>query len=258
MKTTIIDVNMENLAEHPHTICFINPKHELYHKKVDWLQARFQEGLKIKLLYIEGEKKPVGFIEYVPGELCWRAVDAKDYMFIHCLYTNGKKHQHQGLGERLLQAVENDAHDKLGVAVVTSDNAFMATKDIFIKHGYTVIEESGKDQLMAKQFKEGPLPSIKKWREKLALYNGLHIVYSRQCPWVARFIEDVKPVLEKENLTPTITELTTAEQAQNAPSLYGVFNLIYNGAVLADRYISITRFSTIIKKEMKDNRPAML
>lgn len=251
MKTTLVDVTTENLAEHPHTICFINPKHELYDKKVEWLHERFKEGVKIKLLYIESEKRPVGFVEYVPGEWCWRAVDAKGYMFIHCLYTNGKKYQHQGLGGLLLNAVESDAHDKLGVAVVTSDNAFMARKDIFIKHGYRIIEESGRDQLLVKQFEDGPYPSIKKWQEKLTLYNGLHIIYSRQCPWVARFIEEVKPVLDNENMTPTITELTTAEQAQNAPSLYGAFNLIYNGALLADRYISTTRFCNILKKEIQ-------
>ena len=200
MNVSIVKITADNLIDHPQTICFINPKHELYHKKVEWLQERFQEGLKIKLLYIEGEKRPVGFIEYVPGEFCWRAVDAKDYMFIHCLYTNGKKYQHLGLGESLIQEVENEARDKSGVAVVTSDNAFMATKDIFIKRGYTIVEESGKDQLVVKPFKDGPLPAIKNWRNRLASYNGLHIVYSRQCPWVARFVEEIKPILQKENL----------------------------------------------------------
>ncbi|MCP4751421.1 MAG: hypothetical protein GY866_11040 [Proteobacteria bacterium] len=41
-----------------------------------------------------------------------------------------------------------------------------------------------------------------------------------------------------------------AEDAQKAPSLYGVFNLIYKGKLLADRNISITRFKNIVKKEI--------
>ncbi|MFH1946061.1 MAG: hypothetical protein ABIJ35_02505 [Acidobacteriota bacterium] len=39
--------------------------------------------------------------------------------------------------------------------------------------------------------------------------------------------------------------------AQKGPSLYGVFNLIYDGILLADRYISTTRFQNIINKEIK-------
>ncbi|UCB44476.1 MAG: GNAT family N-acetyltransferase [Spirochaetota bacterium] len=214
------------------------------------MKEQFQNGLKIKLLYLTGEKRPIGFIEYVPGEYCWRSVDAKGYMFIHCLWTNGKKHQHQGLGTLLIKEAEKDAKEMLGVSVLTSDKSFMASKEIFIKNGYTIVSESGKEQLMAKQFREGLSPSINKWYEKLEKYQDFSIVYSKQCPWVARFIKEVKPILEEKRLKPEIIELKTAAQAQKAPSLYGVFNLIYNGKLLADRYISTTRFLNILHKEM--------
>ncbi|GAJ16409.1 unnamed protein product, partial [marine sediment metagenome] len=91
-----VDVTIDNISEHPQVICFINPKHEFYYKKVDWLKEQYENGLKTKLLYLKDEKRPVGFIEYIPGEHCWRSVKAKGYMFIHCLWTNGKKYQHQG------------------------------------------------------------------------------------------------------------------------------------------------------------------
>jgi hypothetical protein len=251
LKTDIVEVTESNINDHPQAICFINPKHEFYDKKVDWLKKQFQNGLKIQLLYIENEKRPVGFIEYCPGEFCWRPVDAKGYLFIHCLWTNGKKYQHRGLGTLLIKEAEKDVKDKLGIAVVTSDKSFMTHREIFFKNGYNVISESGKEQLMVKQFKKGPLPVINNREHELMKFKGLTIVYSRQCPWVARFIEEVKPILEKENLNPRIIELKTPEQAQKAPSLYGVFNLIYNSKLLADRYISTTRFMNIVKKEMK-------
>jgi hypothetical protein len=248
-KTTIIDVTEENLADFPQVICFINPKHEFYHFKIDWLKEQFKNGLKIKLLYLEGEKKPVGFIEYVPGEHCWRAVSAEGYMFIHCLWTNGKKHQHRGLGGLLLEEVEKDAQGKLGVAVVASDKAFMANREIFIKNGYIVTEESGEEQLLLKPFRDGPAPFINDWRAELKKYTGLTMVYSKQCPWVARFIEESKPILAREKLQCDIIELKNPSQAQKAPSLYGVFNLIYDGRLLADRYISTRRFNNILQKE---------
>ncbi len=251
LKTKVVNVTMQNIAEHPQVICFINPKHEFYHKKIEWLKEQFKNGLAIKLLYLENEKKPIGFIEYIPGEFCWRSVSAKGYMFIHCMWTNGKKHQHQGLGTLLLKEAEKDAAEMTGVAVVTSDNSFMTNKSILIKNGYEIISESGKEQLLVKNFKQGALPTINDWQSELAKHTDFTIIYSKQCPWVARFIEEVKPVLEQENLSPKIIEMTTPQQAQKAPSLYSVFNLIYNGKILADRYISITRFQNIIKKELK-------
>lgn len=246
----IVDVTADNIEIHPQAICFINPKQRTYHKKVEWLKKQFFDGLHIKLLYIENEKRPIGFIEYVPGKYCWRAVNAAGYMFIHCLWINGKKYQHQGLGSLLIKEAENDAEHMRGVAVLTSDSAFMAGKSIFQKNGFKIISESGKEQLMVKQFKEGPLPSFNNWQKELAKYKNLTIVYSKQCPWVPRFIEDVKPILEKEKLEPDIIEIENAEQAQKAPSVYSVFNLIYNGKLLADRYISTKRFSNIIKKNI--------
>jgi hypothetical protein len=249
--TNIVEVTADNISKHPQAICFINPKHEFFDKKIDWLKEQFKNGLKIKLLYIENEKRPIGFIEYVPGEYCWRSVNAQGYMFIHCLWTNGKKYQHQGLGSLLIKEVERDAKDMMGISVVTSDKSFMANKEIFLKSGYKIISESGKEQLLIKQFKEGPLPSFNYWKNELKKYEGLTIIYSKQCPWVARFIEEVKPILKDKELEPTIIELKTAREAQKAPSLYSVFNLIYNGKILSDRYISTTRFLNIVKKEIK-------
>ncbi len=250
LKSKIIRVTAENLADYPQAICFINPKSEFFRYKIEWLEAQFKMGLVIKLLFIEAEKRPVGFIEYVPGEHCWRAVDAKGYMFIHCLWTNGKKYQHQGLGQQLLSEVERDAKGMPGVAVVTSDKAFMANRVLFLKYGYQLVAESGKEQLLVKQFKKGPLPVMKERQKRLQNYRQLTILYSKQCPWVARFMEEVKPILKEENLHPDIIEIKTAGEAQKAPSLYGTFNLIYNGKLLADRYISTTRFRNIIKKEL--------
>jgi len=247
----IVEVTEENLADHPGAICFINQKNEYYDLKVGWLKDQFKLGMRIKLIYIEGEKSPKGFIEYVPGEFCWRPVKAKGYMFIHCLWTHDKKFRNSGLGKKLIDEAENDASGMNGVTVLTSDGSFMVKSKIFLKKGYKLIATSGKDQLLVKQFRNAPLPVFNKTGLDLNNYKGLTIIYSKQCPWVARFIEEVKPLLERENLKPDYIEIKTHTDAQNAPSLYGVFNLIYDGKLLADRYISTTRFLNIINKEIK-------
>ena len=250
-ETKIIDINLNNIEQYPQIICFINHKHESYPLKISWLKKRFQEGLKIKLLYVTGQKKPIGFIEYLPGENAWRAVEAKGYLFIHCLFINGNKYRHDGLGTLLINAAEKDGKDTYGVATLTSDKAFMANKEIFIKNGYQIAQEKGSDQLLVKLFqKKVALPKINNYGQELTKYQGLNILYSKQCPWVARSIPEIVAFAKKQGLDVKVVEFQTAQQAQKAPSVYSVFNLIYNGKILADRYISLKRFSNILKKEL--------
>lgn len=247
MEGKIVFVTPENIYEHPQAICFINPKNSFFKKKVDWYANEYKRGLRICLLYIPGEKKAAGFVEFVPGEYCWRAVNAADYMFIHCIWTTGKKIQHKGLGSILIKEVEKAAEGMAGVAVMTSDNAFMAKKEIFLKNGYIIAGAEGKDQLLVRQFRPGPMPSFTISSAAGAENDRLKVMYSKQCPWVARFIEEAKDDLEQLNAD--VTEISSPEEAQKAPSPYAVFNLLYKGKVLSDRYISVTRFRNIISKE---------
>jgi hypothetical protein len=44
--------------------------------------------------------------------------------------------------------------------------------------------------------------------------------------------------------------LSRAKEAQNAPSYCGVFNLLWNGWLLSDHYVSKGRFANLLKKEI--------
>ncbi len=252
MEYRIVTINQNNITEHPQLVCFINPKHPAYKIKVEWLKSRLKEGLTIKLLYVEGESKPVGFIEYVPGEFAWRAVSAKDYMLIHCIWIYSNQYKGQGVGTKLLQACIDDAKSQgmAGVAVVTSTDAFMAKKAFFIKNGFQSIDTAPPHhELLLLPFKEAPLPKFNDWKQQQSKYQGLHIVYADQCPWVARFMSEVQDFVRQKGVVLQITKLETPSQAQQAPSPYAVFCLINNGKLLADHYISQTRFNNILKKE---------
>jgi len=247
----IIDVNQNNLSEYPQVVCFINPKNEYHGLKMTWLKDRFKEGLKIKLLQTD-DKKISGFIEYTLGDNAWRAVDAKNYLFIHCLWIYPNKNKNKGFGTALVNEVIKDAVSlKLnGVAVITSEGSFISKKDLFIKNSFSIVEKKDGFQLLVKNFNEKvPLPYFSN-NNDLNKYQGWHIVYSKQCPWVARFIEEVKLILLKEKIKINFYEITTAKEAQSAPSIYSVFNLIKDGNLLADRYISVTRFTNILKKNI--------
>lgn len=248
----IFKINEKNVDDYPQVICFINAKNKYHKLKMDWLEERFAEGLTIRLLQLNDSKKIAGFIEYVPGEFAWRAVDAKDYMFIHCLWVYPNANKQKGFGSALIEEAVTDAKNKnlKGVAVLTSDGSFMAKKDLFLKNAFRIIEQRNGLQLLAKQF-NGDKPSLcfNNTAETLSRLQGWHMIYSRQCPWVARFIEEIKPMIKQVGIKFEITELTTARQAQEAPSVYAVFNLIKDGKLLADRYISATRFRNILARE---------
>jgi hypothetical protein len=247
----IITVDESNLEKYPQVICFINPKNEFHHLKMEWIKDQFKEGLQIKQLQTE-DNKIAGFIEFTLGENAWRGVKAKDYLFIHCLWVYPNENKNKGFGKALIKEVEKYAEEqkKLGVAVITSEESFMAKRDLFLKNEYEQVEEKDKFQLLVKKFKDNAEnPQLRNNQETLKDYKGWNIIYSKQCPWVARFIEEIKPILEEEKINIKIKELKTAKEAQSAPSIYSTFNLIRDGKLLADRYISTTRIKNILKKE---------
>ena len=244
----IITITKQNIHSYPPR-CFLKPDNPGQIQKNKWVVDRISEGMTVKLLYID--KKLSGYIEYIPGIHAWRAVDAKKYLFIHCIWMYPNKHKDQGLGSRLIKECIDDAKalDLCGVSVVTSDDSFMASKDIFEKNGFTIVQEDSPFQLLANNLKHCDPPSFKDYKEQLKKLKGTHIVYSHQCPWVNRFMHENMDEIKKIGIT--VTELKNAEDAQHAPSIYASFSLINDGNLLVDHYISKRRFDTLIKKAMK-------
>jgi len=200
MPVSIVTVTESSLHQHPQVICFINPKHPAYPLKIEWLKARFREGMVIKLLYLNGEKRPAGFIEYVPGERCWRSVSAKGYLFVHCIWISAVKDKKRGYGSMLLEECISDAGKGgfNGVAAMVSEGSFMAGQSLFLKNGFQITATDKPYDLVVRKLREdAPDPMFNDWRSRLSAYQGLHILWSGQCPWVARFV--------KEGCWPTIT-----------------------------------------------------
>ena len=250
--TEIVTINRQNLASYPDAVCFINSKHPAHSLKIQWIEKQLEAGLRIKLLYTEGKKKAAGYIEYIRGEHAWRAVTAKNYMFIHCIYIYPNENKKRGLGTLLIDECITDArHNNCsGVAVITSSRAFMAANGLFLKCGFHPADNDGRgNELLIYKLNDGPVPVINDWKSQLPMYKGLHIVYTRQCPWVARLVEEIRESGLHKRLNFNITELKTAREAQNGPALYTTLSVIYNGRILADRYISPTRLNNILKKE---------
>jgi hypothetical protein len=138
----------------------------------------------------------------------------------------------------------------LGVAAMVSDGPWMVGKGIFLKNGFVQIAERDRFQLVIRRLQEGPTPAFREISHIPAQYQGLNVVYSAQCPMLPKSVNDLVEMAALYGLDLKVTLLNSAEEAQNAPSYYGVFNLLWNGRLLADHYVSKGRFKNILRKEI--------
>lgn len=255
-KVKIIKINERNLNEYAY--CgYKNPKLEGFKRKAAWLKKQLSKGLVFKNLYTEKEGV-IGSIEYVPGEYSWRPIDAKGYMVIHCIFIINKRNKGKGCGSLLVREAINDAKKQRmdGVAVVTSTGTWMAGNDLFLKLGFTIVDTAPPSfELLVRKFKkQAENPKFKgRWQKKIAHYpKGLVIIHSDQCPYVAKALAEIpKTAKDQFGTRPKLVELKNAQEAQLAPCGFGIFNIIYNGKLVAEHPISNARFRNIMNKERK-------
>jgi len=249
----VVEVSGGKLEQLP--CCGImNLANEGHRSKCAWLARQLPAGLRAAIL-LTGDDHQCGYIEYLPGELAWRAIDASGYMFIHCVWTHLRKFQHQGNGARLVQRCVNDAKKAgmRGVAVLARKKPWLASSDLFLKCGFVVAAPAPPDyELLAKKFRKGvpdprflPIPS-----GRLKEYGpGLTIVRADQCPYTQKFAREIGELAETEfGLTARHVVLQSPEEAQHAPTPYSVFSIVYDGDLLCDHQISKTRFRNIMRK----------
>ena len=246
-KMNIIDVDENNVAALGFFCKMSDKKNPGYARKQKWLKERFGEGLRIKMLDLRMGGR--GFIEYIPGEYAWRAVDCKGYMFIHCIFVVGKS-KGNGYGKRLVEECVEDARKAgmNGVAMVTSENNWLARKKFLEKMGFEQVDSAPPSfALMVKKFKNCPSPSFTGgWEEKASKHKkGLTIFRSGQCPYMDDAARIVEEYAKKTGLQCKTVELQSAEEVRRqSPSAYGAFGIVYNGKLLS--------YSYLLEKELKE------
>jgi GNAT superfamily N-acetyltransferase len=251
-EVTMEAVGPENLS-HCGIGCITSRGHEGHAPKVGWLRARFEEGLRF-FLYRDQKSRPLAFLEYVPGEYAWRPVDAKGWLFVHCLWVYPKGQSVGGLGTRLIEACVDHARaaKARGVAAMVSDGPWMVGKEVFLRNGFEQIDERDRFQLVIRRLRRGAAPRFGTLDGKWARSRGLHIVYAPQCPYLPKSVSDVSAMACEEGMKVKVTVLKSADEAQHAPSYYGVYNLLWNGRVLSDHYVSRGRFRNLLKQEIRE------
>ncbi len=231
----IITVDASNVDRYGFFCYKSKPKTAGYRQKRQWLEERFAEGLRIKIVR-EGTKS-AGFVEYVPGEFAWRAVHAPNYLVVHCMWVVGRG-KGKGYGSRLLSEVIADAQamGKDGVAMVTSRRPWLAGSALFLKHGFERADEAPPAfELLVSRFGDAPRPAFpNNWERRIGQYgSGLTVVRSGQCPYLDDATEAALAAAREVGVAGRVVELTTARDVQaSAPSAYGVYGVVHDGRLL--------------------------
>jgi ribosomal protein S18 acetylase RimI-like enzyme len=247
----LIEVTPENAVQETF-FCIKDKKQPGFKNKHSWFMQRHKEGMRIKILKSDDDKM-IGYIEYVPAKNAWRPIDADNYMFIHCLYIYSKKQRGKGYGTLLIDDAEKEARSRGldGLCVMTSTGGWMANKSLFEKNGFQEIETKDRYELMVKSWNSNAAtPKLFDWHKQQKKYQGWHLSYSDQCPWNEKSAEAILHVAMDHGIDLKISKIDTVQQAKSAPSGFGVFNLLRDGRLLEDHYISHTRFRNILKKEL--------
>ena len=211
-----------------------------YQEKLAWAKERFAEGLRIKVL--AGPSR--GFIEYMPGKMTWRAIEAPGYMVIHCLWVVGKA-KGKGAGKALLETCLEDARQARahGVAAVTArDKTGFVDTEFFLHQGFHIVQStaSGVD-LVVRKFHPAsadphfPIDLKKKAR---ALGDGLTVVSTPQCPYSYEAAQQLVSLAHADQI-PRARSLrlnTLAQVRQTAPSPYASLDVVYGGEVVCNLF----------------------
>ena len=257
---SIIDTTIDNVSQFG--VCgYKNIKKDGFREKFDWLKKRFSEGLIIKTLVSEKDGAQ-GMIEYIPGQYCWRPVDARNYMFIHCIFIGFKNvYKNRGFASLVLKECEKDTKkQKLnGIAVTTRRGSFMAGKEFFIKNGFEVVDSARPDfELLVKKYdQDAPPPKFNKSIHTMPkeYENGLFIIRADQCPYTVKNVKEIIETAKKDyNIGATIVNLKNHSEAQNSPCPFGTFCIIHNGVIIAHHPISKGRFVNIMNKMGHGNK----
>ena len=234
----IIEVDDTNIDSRGF-FCYMSKKKSIgYQRKLKWLKARFSEGMRIKLLELPDR----GFIEYLPGEYAWRAVEARGYMVIHCLWVVGKS-KGKGYATALLNECIRDAKaaKMKGVAMLTSEKNWLLKRRFLERHGFDKVAELPPAfSLMVKRFGKGNLPSLldntATVRRKFG--KGLTVFRSDQCPYIEDATQTALGVAEKVGIETRVVEMSSADEVRKlSPSPFGVFGIVLNGGFLSYHYM---------------------
>ncbi|OBZ19178.1 acetyltransferase [Bacillus sp. FJAT-27264] len=247
--TAIITLNSNNI-EQQHICCAISDKKcaEGVRLKKEWLQERFQEGLRFKKLDVRQKV----FIEYVPAEYAWCPVEAPGYLFINCLWVAGS-FKGKGHGTQLLAECLEEAQGANGIVAVTgrTKKPYLSDKSYFLHNGFQVCDQAPPYfELVVLKFNEtAPTPKFKATvqSQKVGFSEGLQLLYTAQCPYTSYYVGELETSAQEHGIPLQVRRIMSTEEAQNAPTPYTSYSLFYKGNFITHEIMTRNKFEKSVE-----------
>jgi hypothetical protein len=244
----LIRVNEENIDKE-HICCAISNSMDCQvTSKKEWLKKRFAEGL----VFIKGNVRGKCFIEYVPAENAWCPIEAKEYMFIDCLWVSGQ-FKGKGYSNELLKACITDSKEKgkLGLVILSSKKKTPFISDPkYLKYKGFKLADTAEPfyELLYLPFDEDSLkpcfmeyvkvPKIEK--------QGFVLYYANQCPFTAKYVPMIEKIACEKKVSFESIRFESTKEARMAPAPFTSYSLFYNGEFVTNEILSDKKFEKII------------
>jgi GNAT superfamily N-acetyltransferase len=247
--TTIITLDSGNIGQE-HICCAISDKKcaNGVQLKKEWLQERFEEGLRFKKLDVRQKV----FIEYIPAEYAWCPVEAPGYLFINCFWVAGA-FKGKGHGKQLLAECLEEARGMNGIVAVTSKTKkpYLSEKSYFIHNGFQVCDQASPYfELVVLKFNEDAVmprfkPSVHE--QKVEFKEGLQLLYTAQCPYTDHYVGELAACAQEREIPLQVRRIMSTEEAQNAPTPYTSYSLFYKGHFITHEIMSRNKFEKSVE-----------
>ena len=242
-------VTKENI-EKEHICCAISNNSDVQvRSKKDWLYDRFEDGL----VFIKSSVRGKCFIEYIPAKNAWIPLDAKNFMYIDCLWVSGSLKGHGYSSELLNMCIEDSKKKGLdGICILSSKKktSYLADPKFLAYKGFRVSDEASNGiQLWYLSFNDFDLPKFKSCAKDCHIEeSGFVLYYTSQCPFNAKYVPVVEEVAKENGVSFRAIHLQSKEEAQNAPTPVTTYALFYDGAYLTNEQMNDRKFLKLLSR----------
>lgn len=244
----LVRLTKDNI-EQEHICCAIaNNKDIQVMSKKRWLTERLDEGLVFLKCNVRGKC----FIEYLPAEYAWAPVEAKDYMYIDCLWVSGQFKGH-GYSSLLLDRCIEDSKEKgkKGLVVLSSKKkmGFLSDPGYMRYKGFETVDTAEPYfELMYLPFEESTdKPCFRDTvRDRGDMPEGFALYFTNQCPFTARYVPILENMAKARGVKLQAVHIQSKETAQSAPSPFTAFSLFYDGEFVTHEILSEKKFEKVL------------
>jgi hypothetical protein len=245
-----IKISKENIDKE-HICCAISNNNDIQvSSKKAWVKDRLDDGL----VFYKSVERGKCFIEYIPAENAWNPIDAKDYMYIDCLWVSGSFKGH-GYSNELLDYCIKDSKEKnkIGLCILSSKKKlpFLADPKYLKYKGFEVSDTSDNGiELWYLPFKNNiEKPTFKECAKNPKIdADGYVLYYTNQCPFNGKYVPILEACAKENNIKFKAIHITSKEEARNAPTPITTYALFKDGKYITNEQMNEAKFLKIVNK----------